>query len=162
MAASPRRDQAILRRLISAIAEEVHKRRSLSSEWHRDPFLFRAFKHGVARLLDALDPPGEAKSPLNIKGLREQPEYKIWQTMADWYETPEAAGNMAAESVLRELYRRLPLHPEWGPTLRAVDDEHPEFGGMGEAIAESMEETFYSMSNIRRVLGIKEFKEPKS
>jgi hypothetical protein len=147
--------------LISAIAEDVHKRRSLSSVWHRDPFLFRAFKHGVAKLLDALDPPGEAKSPLNIKALREEPEKMLWQKMADWYETPEALGNTAAESLLRELYRRLPLHPDWGPELRKMDAEHPEFDGMGEAIAENLEETFYSMSNIRRVLGIKEFKEPR-
>jgi hypothetical protein len=148
--------------LISGIAEEVHRRRSLSSEWHRDPFMFRAFKHGVVKLLDALDPPGEAKSPFNIKGLRERPENKFNQALADGYETPEAAGNMAAETVLRELYRRLPLHPDWGPLLRELDAEHPEFSGIGEAIAESMEEQFYSMSNIRRVLGIKEFGELKS
>ena len=140
--------------LIAATAEEIHKQQSLSKDWQRNPFIFRAFRYAVAKLLEALDPPGEAKSPLNIKELRKQPENKLWQSMADWYETPEAAGSMAAESVLRELYRRAPLHPLWAPTLHEVDEYHPEFGGMGRQIAHQMEETFYDMSRVRHALGI--------
>src|SRR6516225_1609099 len=71
-----------LAHLISAVAEQVHYRRSLSKEWHRDPFMYRAFKRGVIKLLDTLEPVGEANPPFNIKGLRERPEKKLWQAMA--------------------------------------------------------------------------------
>jgi hypothetical protein len=142
----------VLAYLISNVAKYVHVGRGLSSEWTRDPFLFRAFKHGVARVLNTLDPPGEAKPPLDIKGLRSEPENKIWQAMADQFESPEAAGNFAADHVLQELYRFAPEPEKWA-TLREL-----KYGG----VADLMEEEFYAMSNVRRVLGIKEPKEPKS
>jgi hypothetical protein len=149
-----------LAHLISAVAEQVHYRRSLSKEWHRDPFMYRAFKRGVIKLLDTLEPVGEANPPFNIKGLRERPEKKLWQAMADQFETPEAAGDFAADYVLRELYRLVPERDKWAK-LRELDKD-PELHGATGPIADRMEEEFYAMSNVRRVLGIKEPKEPKS
>ena len=32
--------------------------------WHRNPFLFRAVRHGVAKLLEALEPPGKVEFAL--------------------------------------------------------------------------------------------------
>jgi hypothetical protein len=150
----------ILAHLISRVAEQVHHRQSLSKEWHRDPFMFRAFKHGVMVMLNVLDPPGEAKPPFDIKRLRGDPEKKLWQAMADQFETPEAAGDAAAKHVLRGLYTFTPEPEKWA-ALREMEQD-PRLTGFIGAIADMMEEDFYAMQNVRRVLGIKEPKEPKS
>jgi hypothetical protein len=148
-----------LAHLISAVAEQVHYRQSLSKEWHRDPFMYRAFKRGVIKLLDALEPPGEARPPFDIKGLRASEE-KLHQAMADQWENPEAAGDFAVAHVLRDLYRFAPEPEKWA-RLREMDQD-PRLTGFTGPIADMMEEVFYAMSNVRRVLGIKEPKEPKS
>jgi len=139
--------------LISAIADNVNMRRSLVSEWHRDPFMFRAFKRGVVELLDALEPAGEARPHLDIEWLR-QSGGKLHQLMADQSETPEAAGAWAARQVLGGLYRFAPEPEKW-TRLREMEQD-PRLMGFAGTIADRMEEEFYAMSNVRRVLGIKE------
>ena len=39
-------------------------------EWRTDPFLFKAFKFAVIKLLDALEPPGEVRPPIAEKEIK--------------------------------------------------------------------------------------------
>ena len=50
--------------LFSELAEDVHLG---VPRWRSDPFLYRAVKVGIGRLLDALEPPGEVKAPKRWK-----------------------------------------------------------------------------------------------
>src|SRR5262249_22614409 len=76
--------------LISEVAGYLNPGRS--PNWHRNPFLFGAFKFGVSKILEALEPPGKAQSPLAQIG-----------TLSDTFRTPEAAGEMAASVTLSQL-----------------------------------------------------------
>jgi hypothetical protein len=150
--------------LISHLAETLTANYTMprDGEWHRDPFMFRAFKRGVTKLLDALEPAGEAKSPFNIKGLRESEE-KLHHTMADWYETPETAGDYAVDLTLRGLFQRGPGPEKWEPVLRKLDElGDPEWPNFGANLATDMWRKFRTMAKTRETLGIKAPKEPKS
>jgi hypothetical protein len=76
--------------LISAIGRNVNIYRS--KEWHRDPFAFRAFKLGVAKLLDLLEPRGEITTHVI-----ERNHYRPFQT-------PESLADFAADSILYKLF----------------------------------------------------------
>jgi hypothetical protein len=92
--------------LFQDLAETIHARQPeirRDFKWHRNPFMFRAFKLGVAKLLDALEPPGEIK-PLGRAqhGASDNPFLK---QMAEWFKTPESAATYAATLTLEHLSR---------------------------------------------------------
>src|SRR5215831_19622814 len=107
------------------VAEQVHVGQSITRvrEWYRNPFFFRAFKLGVMKLLDALEPAGEVRSPFPPEMLREFSEAANFHVMADQFKTPEAAGSAAANYVLRSLYRITPDRDMWA-RLRKIDKRH--------------------------------------
>jgi hypothetical protein len=116
----------------------------------------------VAKLLDALEPAGEAKAPLDIKRLRDS-EAKLAHAMADWYETPETAGDHAVDLALRGLFQRGARPEEWEPVLRKLDERGDlEWPNFGVNLAMHMWREFRTMAKTRETLGIKEPKEPKS
>jgi hypothetical protein len=152
--------------LLSMVAEQVHVHQSITRgrEWHRDPFFFQAFKLGVIKLLDALEPTGEARSPVNPEGLRELSKEE--RLIADQWKTPETAGSAAANYVLRSLYRVAPEPDTWARLREWAKRPGLEPDGFNakvlNAVADTLEGEFYAMSNVRRVLGIEEPKEPQS
>jgi hypothetical protein len=131
--------------LISIMEEKIHKRIPL--EWRRNPFLFRAFKIGVANLLDELEPTGEIQSPIDRNALTES---TYW--LMDLYRTPETIANDAARETLTSLYYTQEM-PEW--QKQAVRSwALPGEPNYGEQLVELLESGFYSMSAARRDLGI--------
>ena len=69
----------------------------LQNQWRTDPFRYRAFKVAVGRLLEALTPPGEIKSPITEDVLRElQPEepepfdFAFLEHVKQKWKTPES------------------------------------------------------------------------
>jgi hypothetical protein len=158
------RDPAVraLGALISFVAGNVHADHTLSKKWHVDPFLFRAFKHGVAALLDALTPPGKVRPP-NLKDFQlpglgaykdSEAVRQFRQSFVDAYKTPKGAGEHAAENVLLMLVSPLEMLKDW--KSENFDTQHPDYGK-----SKDMDSSFYAMSNVRRDLGLL-FKEPKS
>jgi hypothetical protein len=118
--------------------------------WHRDPFIFRAFKLAIVKLMDALEPKGEMSPP---------PEpYRG----AGIYKTPKSAAKNAADLVLFEIYNAEPLEGfedmlREGPWFVAGGKEVPAPGEMlavARRVEDSYERTYYAMSNVRRDLGI--------
>jgi hypothetical protein len=142
--------------LIAETAQRV--RLGIPVQWHLNPFLFRAFKLGVAALLDALAPTGEAKSPL--------PEFsKVLkanelQLLGDRLETPEIAAAEAAKLTLTSLL--LPAHHVEEVKTRLQGLNFPERPNLSEELVKEFEGEFYVMANARRDLGIDEQKGSKS
>jgi hypothetical protein len=132
--------------LIAEAADAVHLRMPL--KWHRDPFLFSAFKQAVATVLSAIEPVGEIKSPLSkmpkvAMAALDPNELKL---ISDRWQTPEITAERAAESVLRSLFLPEPLNAIGAP--------------------EKFKDEYYSMLDARRDLGINtlidKLTEPKS
>jgi len=113
-------------------------------EWYRDPFLFTAFKIGVAKLLDERTPPGEVKPPLRARN----PD----GTVHEWFQTPEATAKMAVDYVLLQLYQS--LTPDKMPTTARQIHESSKY-------ADEVEDHLYSMFRARRDLGIDQPEEMK-
>jgi len=142
--------------LIAETAQRVHN--GIPIQWHRDPFLYRAFKLGVAALLDALEPAGAAKSPL--------PEFsKVLtphelQLFGDRWETPETTAAEAAKSTLNSLC--FPAHLVGDVKTRLQGLNFPERPNVSEELIKEFEREFYVMANARRDLGIDEPRGSKS
>jgi hypothetical protein len=122
-------------------------------DWYRNPYLFRAFKFAVAKLLDALEPPGEIQPPFHIlsRGDVPSPGMKLKGGMAAPWETPEGMADVMAAATLTTLSRPQQLEPQAKATLR-----HALPPDVAEMIIEEFEDNFYGMSDVRRDLGMKE------
>jgi hypothetical protein len=142
--------------LIAEAAQRVHI--GIPVEWHRDPFLFKAFKLAVAALLDALEPAGSVKSPLpefsNVLKPHEM------QLIGDRWKTPETAAAEAAKSTLNSLL--LPTRLAGDVRTRLQGLNFPEWPNVSEELIKEFESEFYVMANARRDLGIDELKGSKS
>jgi hypothetical protein len=116
---------------------------SVEEPWTHDPFKFRAFKLGVAKLLDALEPPGEARSPYDPAG----PKLLL---MA--YETPESAGDHLATGTLNMLLQPRPV-PDPDTLTRFADAVGlPEY--FRARFIEALKQQTYGMSDARRDLAL--------
>jgi len=87
--------------LFSKLAWEAH--RGFRGKWHQNPFMFRAFKLAVAKLLDALEPSGEIKSPFE----------ELFP-----YKTPEKLAQAAVDLTLSSLFFSSAPLPEHWPGVR--------------------------------------------
>jgi hypothetical protein len=118
--------------------------------WHRNPFMFRAFKLGVIRLLGALEPQGEAESPFANLGSSDQlvPD----RLLAEIYKTPESAADFAAASVLRGLFHPSPPTQDQRASLTAAAEMN--WPGRGKQMVDAIDEDFNSMAHARQALGI--------
>jgi hypothetical protein len=143
--------------LISRIAEmasvdlpERMPEEGMPEGWFRDPFKFRVFKLGVAKVLDAFDPPGEPRSPFA------NPPRNLHSSimaLADFYKTPEDAAEFAAASVLRELFQPDVLLQHRG-LEKDIEKRLADFAGFDESFFAELERDYYAMSNARRDLQI--------
>jgi hypothetical protein len=87
--------------LFSKLAWEAH--RGFRGKWHQNPFMFRAFKLAVAKLLDALEPSGEMRSPFD-EGFP--------------YKTPEKLAQAAVDLTLSSLFFSSATLPDHWPAVR--------------------------------------------
>jgi hypothetical protein len=152
--------------LFSQLAEQVHLNSPI--EWHQNPFMFRAFKLAVARLLDALEPSGKIQPPYEdvaraslevARGAKEKhaPVLVQSQWFVDQYQTPEKTAAAVADSILRFFFGGSSTLNEPVPHLRALAAEHPE-NEIYRELPDNLERDHYRMSDARRALQLK----PKS
>ena len=154
------------RALCFLIAETAQRVRIGIPEWHRNPFLFRAFKLAVAQLLDALEkmltglePAGEPKSPLP-EFSKELWPHELQQLIGDRWKTPETAAAEARKLTLTSLL--LPADDVEDVKTRLRRLNFPERPNLSEELIKEFEGEFYVMANARRDLGIDEPKGSKS
>jgi hypothetical protein len=120
--------------------------------WRSNPFLFRAFKLTVAKLLDALEPAGEIETPLTAEVVKslERKYFKIPAQINDFmlrtYESPEALADYVFSITWSALRRTAPLSEEI--RNQAILRELPE-------LRSRWDDKFYGMSNARRDLQVK-------
>jgi Arc-like DNA binding domain len=109
--------------------------------WTRDPFVFKAFRLGVEKVLAALEPHGEMQNPYAFlaEGSPSTPEFIK--------KTPEEAADFAAQVVLHLLMFGNPLTPEQMVELRKKEP-------YGEHWANDLALDVYDMSNARNGLGL--------
>ena len=77
--------------------------------WRSNPFLFRAFKLAVSKLLDALEPAGDIKSPATLE-ITENVTLDLTAPnfVRDIYQTPETLADFVAAGILQGLVRTAP------------------------------------------------------
>jgi hypothetical protein len=145
--------------LISETAESVS---NLPVEWHRDPFLFRGLKLAITKVLDALEPAGEMRSPFEKMlqqvepGLRAALPDHFMKWVTDAWRTPETLADFAASATLRSFFQPKQFSEDEKAALRSWNPS------IGDGVIELMYRQFYGMSDARRDLGINELKEDKS
>jgi hypothetical protein len=155
-----------LAHLVSEVGKSVRRKPGSPDavpQWHRNPFLFAAFKVAVGKVLDALVPAGEIRPPFAADD--------IPRDYAKDYGTPKRLGATVARWVLHELHStEPPLDFEELLTSGLYVDMH---GDVVRDLPEEMRKALipitnrlrrnaYAMSNVRRDLGIDEPKESKS
>jgi hypothetical protein len=139
------------RALCFLLAELVeHIRLPLPDEWHRNPFLFGAFKIGFTQLLDALEPKGKQQSPLS----KWRAKSELGSKMLERWKSPRAVGDEAAAYTLTGLYRGH-TSPEkirdiWGD---AVNSDHI-MARHAAASINKVERTWYGMEQARQGLNL--------
>lgn len=78
--------------------------------WRSNPFLFRAFKLAVGKLLDALEPKGEIKTPVTLEVAKGHTlDLTFPSFVANRYQTPEALADFVAAGIWQALIRTTPL-----------------------------------------------------
>jgi hypothetical protein len=145
--------------LISELASSVQWRRS--PQWHRNPFTFRAFKIGVAKLLDAIEPKGEIQPlPLGsyieevkkrVKGDPLEKEYvQSAKFLVKGWKSPQQVANRAVKSTLRDLF--VPRKA----VITLVENEHTsEYArSLYASSVREHERIWYGMADVRRDLGL--------
>ncbi len=168
---NPHRDRAgrALGFLVGDIARQIS---SGDSNWHLNPFLFRAFTLAVAKLFDALAPVGEMVPPYDererfftehLKQMNEEEAVGIRVLLhlnkrdAEKHKTPEDLGDSVAAVTLDLLLRRSPIGDSFLGDSYLKDPD-----SIVRGVAKVAQEQSYAMSDVRRDLGIDEPKEPQS
>ena len=93
-----------------------------ADEWHLDRFTFRMFRIALCKLLEALEPKGEIRPPLDWKKLAEDVEPELQRepkrdadlsraSLASW-KSPEARAEYIANSIWSSLQRTVPTKDE--------------------------------------------------
>jgi len=150
--------------LIADLLEAV--RYPNASGWYGDPFLFRAFKIGVAKLLDALEPKGEIRTPPVMKiyaqELRERAAGQLYEKKHyEWadevdrtWQSPKSVGVQAAKIVLSAFYGIGP-DPRIGWRTLLSSDEHHDQHEQAKFGLKVAERTWYGMDKVRHALQLK-------
>jgi hypothetical protein len=136
--------------LISEVAHRVHLR--MPVPWSHDPLLFTSFRLAVTQLLEKLQPPGEIKNPLSKlpSEAAAMLEPVDLQQLKDRWED----ANDLATRVVNDIFDSLRLaEGDIAARLSGIfgDDKH---------LIKQFEREFYSMSHVKRDLGI-QFVKPR-
>jgi hypothetical protein len=131
--------------LISELGKTTHFG---ARKWHRDPFLFRAFRLAVANLLEALEPAGKLKPPFGNADNATAAD----QWLVERYKDPETAARHAADITLYLLGGHM-TPEQYRPALQHAIATHPEHGWAN--ILENLDREHYRMSDARNALDFK-------
>jgi len=137
-----------------------------ASQWHGNPFLFRAFKIGVAKLLDELEPKGEMMVPPRVREWADEIKKgppaghplakleKVWAEKSDHlirtWKSPSSVASAAVRKTLSNLYE--PIAPEDLRSIREAEYKDEKSRGLFMRLIEQSERTWYGMSDVRRDL----------
>jgi len=148
--------------LIAELAERAHF--GIDPErWHRDPWTFGAFKVGVSKLLDVLEPGAGLRDPREMteqqKGFSERASSLLSEPNATV--SAEKQGAQIAASTINDLLRRgVPDKWNWTSHLRKQKAEHPAEPKSGDLL-DRLEGDARDMTRARLALGIGEPKSAK-
>jgi hypothetical protein len=106
----------IARQVVVPIINAEKKVEGVIFDWRSRPFFYKAFKVAVCRVLDSLDPPGEAKCPITRVELGEPNPFM--EKFAASLKSPEARGEYVAEYIVRSLKEAPNLSAEERETRR--------------------------------------------
>jgi hypothetical protein len=162
------RDPAV--RAICFLIAELARHLSWASRkeaWYRNPFVFRAFKIGVARLLDQIEPVGKLEPPPMAKIVQPYRQHAVGQILErqsnrwadevieDW-KSPESAAEQATMRTLTGLYgigQSLDkMKAENVAALNLLNDDSWR-DNVRSALREQ-QRTWYGMDQVRRDLGL--------
>jgi len=145
--------------LIASLASVIHWN---TRGWRSDVFLFRAIKLGIATVLDALEPKGEAKVPKfwaaatdsdagsEMTRLDEETRAEILAAIS----SPEAMANYAAQRVLAAL--RTPHRPPSDLAALSKDpDVDPFTREVAGAVVMHMDDDYYDYGRAQKHLQAK-------
>jgi hypothetical protein len=128
--------------LFSELGGAVH---SNVPDWRSNPFLFRAFKLAVAKLLDELEPSGDmGRPPDSFVAL-----WKDSEMLAHRIESPTSLADQAAGNVLWAYKKTYPPDASWEDAMRSFGIEVKD---MSVRLQDSLRHTFYGMADAQRDL----------
>jgi Arc-like DNA binding dprotein len=150
--------------LFAELAESIHHG---MPDWRSDPFLFRAFKIGVAKLLDNIpEPAGKIEGPPLLKALlreligpddpmNETEFFRNWkERVTQIVESPEALAKAAVEQTLAAYFKPNQRYKNLEPWREKLD-AMPDMPGIGSELLRHQENTYYGMEAARRDLSLK-------
>jgi hypothetical protein len=140
--------------LFSEIGEAVH---SNVPDWRANPFLYRAFRLAVAKLLDELAPPGKTDKPPDSFLAFWKDASKDGRVTEKFVgrrlDSPDSLAEQAAANVLWSYASETYLtNPAWEDAMRVLDIDAE---GMSARLRNSLKRSFYGMADARRDLAIK-------
>ena len=131
--------------LFSELGVAVH---SNIPDWHSNPFLFRAFKIAVAKLLDTLEPSGDTdRPPDSFVAL-----WKDSEMLTQRIESPTSLADQAAGNVLWAYEKPHPSGSVWEDAMRSFGIEVKD---MSIQLQDSLKHSFYGMADAQRDLAVK-------
>jgi hypothetical protein len=149
--------------LFADLAENVH---GGTPNWQSDPFLFKSFKLGVARLLDNLpEPAGKVESPLLLRAMLDQLSTDDPMNQKEFVrnererisrkiKSPEALAEVAADTTLSNYFKPSQHYKDWEPWREELDAD-AEIPGLFSKLLRHQENTYYGMEQARNALSLK-------
>jgi len=94
---------------------------SMRPLWRSNPFLFRAFKLAVGKILDALEPAGEIKSPVGLEIAEGVDLFTGSAFLRGIYKTPETLADFVAAGISQALLGAVVIDPPMTKWDAAID-----------------------------------------
>jgi hypothetical protein len=147
--------------LISEISERVRFLRP--NDWHKNPFLFAAFRIAIAKLLQGTQPAGEVRPPPVNDWVRELKarfgsEYEnlakpLAREIAETWSSPEAAAHAIVGQTVVDIFAGPHVtEGKWQAWMVGVDPKR--LSDLAVQNAAALEQTAYGMPDVRRDLGL--------
>jgi hypothetical protein len=155
--------------LISVLADKIRWAVGApTEEWQNNPFVFRSFKIGVAKLLDAFEPKGKIRPPPMDWFAKRKEKFekyyglafgKNFKKKAETWKSPTRVANEAVERTLSDLFGG-GMSPEdvmgfWADDVNA----DASLMDLAESDIKATERTWYGMADVRRDLQLTKAKD---
>jgi hypothetical protein len=131
--------------LFAQLAEQIHLG---TADWQSNPFLFRAFKIGIAELLDALEPTGKVKIPPKLLAALTHKFFTGRFEQA--VKSPAKYARRAVDVVLWGLRKGADDAPKISKIIKEIPDTDLK------QTMQRLESTAYRMGNVKSRLTINE------
>jgi hypothetical protein len=145
--------------LFSELAQVICVNMELNPDWRFDPWLFRAVKLAISKLLDRFEPGGKMKLPEFWQQFRDADMESIGypvtrQEREEMTESPEAMADHAVQTVLSDFNnpRRARLWFKGLKDSKATKDRDSILRRVTNDMVQRYETTFYGMGQAQRDL----------